>query len=242
MRRRIFATLAAMLLAADISAQQPPTAATIRFRGGGSSTDTIVVRCSDVRVQIALQPGTSLEPMRAEDFAAVLQRVIDQRLLLHSVGSEGYLFDWNPTDQEVRNSLTAVGSYFPTTKDLEKRLVWAGFDSLNDDELQRTMRTRWLIEKYIDVHFRLPANAGPELVEKYYEELFRPEFQKSRPDLIVPALNDKRAEITSIITEMRTEAALQQFLARKRRMMSIEITSEQCSKELDTPRIESCPL
>ena len=225
--------LGASLLAASAFSQDSPVAATLRLRGLEGSIDLLAIRCSDVRVQMALQPGTKLEPPRPDDFATALRSVIDQGLLSHSIGMEAHLFEWSPTEQEIRTSITRTASYFPTLKDFEKRLIWAGFDSINDEKLKTLMRDRVVIEKYIAMHFRNQFKVTREMEEKYYEEVFIPEFRRQYPDRIVPALSEKQVEvgINSTITEKLAEAAVSRFLERKRRLVKIEMSPEQCLAE-----------
>jgi hypothetical protein len=222
--------LAASLLAAGAFSQDSPVAATLRLRGLEGSIDLLAVRCSDVTVQMALQPGTKIEPFRPDDFASALRTLVDQGLLSHSVGMEAHLFEWSPTEQEIRTSITRTASYFPTLKDFEKRLIWAGIDSINDEKLKALMRDRVVIEKYIAMHFRNQFKVTREMAEKYYEEVFIPEYRRRYPARIVPALSEQQVEagINSTITGNLAEAAISRFLERKRRFVKIEMSPENC--------------
>ena len=222
--------LAASFLAASVSPQDSPSAATLRFRGSESSADILVIGCNEVTIQAAMQPGLQLVSARTDDFAAALQHVINQRLVLHSIGSEEHLFEWTPTDQDIRTSIYATASHFANVQEFEKRLVAAGFESINDERFRDVMKTRWVIDKYIHMHFRLPSQATREMEERYYEEVFKPEFRRARPGLLLPTLDEKRAEVGQIVTEARTEAAVNRFLDKKRRLATIEMTLDRCVK------------
>lgn len=186
-------------------------------------TKTELITLSDLRWQLALQPGVQLTPATSEDLNRALRLLIDQRLF--ALEAER-LPSIPPTDEEIAGEIEQILTYFPSTLDFETRLRAVGFSSVRDDNFEAIIAQRIAIEKYLDFRFRSFIVVTAEDEEDYYRTSFVPDFRRRYPGLLVPALDEKRAEINSILTEERVAAAIEAFLDDAKRRAEIVVLSE----------------
>jgi hypothetical protein len=181
---------------------------------------TELITLSDLRWQLALQPGTSLTPTRSEDLNAALRRLIDQRIF----ALEAKRLPRNPpSEKEVADEIKFIVSRFPTAGEFEARLREVGFSSVNDENFQRIIADRLSIEKYLAFRFRSFIVVTAKDEETYYREVFAPDFRARYPGLLMPTLEEKRADIHSILIEQRVEADIQAFLDNAKQRVSVVI-------------------
>lgn len=179
-----------------------------------------LITLSDVRWQLALQPGTSLEPISQEDVEAALRLVIEQRIF----ALEADRLPRNPpTEKEVQDEIAALLRAFRSTAEFERRLRLVGFASIRDPNFERLIAQRLSIEKYIDFRFRAFVVITREEEEQYYEEVFLPEFRRANPGRVVPALDAVRQEINSRLTEERVTLSLDSFIDDARTRIEVTI-------------------
>lgn len=184
---------------------------------------TELITYSDLRWQLALQPGVSLAPPTSEDLNRALQTLIDQRLF----SLEAERIPRNaPTDEEVAQEIKDTLAFFPSTADFEKRLRQVGFNSVKDDNFVRIMEQRVRIKKYLDFRFRAFTVITPEDEAKYYRDTYVPEFRRRNPGVIVPSLEEKRAQINQNLTEDKVRANIEAFLDEAKRRAEIVVLSE----------------
>jgi hypothetical protein len=183
---------------------------------------TEVITLSDLRWQLALQPGTNLTPASSEDLNAALRRLIDQRIF----ALEAKRLPRNPaSEKEVSEEIKLIISRFPTAGQFEARLREVGFSSVSDENFQRIIADRIAIEKYLAFRFRSFIVVTTKDEETYYREVFAPDFRRRYPGLLMPTLEEKRAEIRSILVELRVEADMQAFLDNAKQRLSVVIIS-----------------
>jgi hypothetical protein len=186
-------------------------------------TRTELITLSDLKWQIALQPGTPLDPPRKEDLQAALQRQINQRIF----ALEAARLPRNaPTDKEIADRIKELVGYFPSAAEFEKRLRMVGFETVNDDNFENLIAQRLAIEKYIDFRFRSFVVITLEDEEEYYKNVFLPDFRRKYPGAIVPEFNAVKQEIENRITEERVEKQIIDFLDEAKRRVQIVIISE----------------
>jgi parvulin-like peptidyl-prolyl isomerase len=181
-----------------------------------------LITYSDLLWALALQPNVSLNPPSSEDLNAALQLIINQRL----IAIEAKRLPGSPSDEEIDNEIMRVLANFPSTAEFEKRLRIVGFDSVKDDNFERMMRERTKIEKYIDFRFRSFVVITPEDEARYYREVFTPDFRKRFPGLLMPSLDEKRADINKILSEEKVASDIESFLDEAKRRADIVILSE----------------
>ena len=177
-----------------------------------------LITLSDLRWQLALMPNVDLQPASSDNLNRALQLLINQRLF--ALEAER-IPQPEPTDEEIAAKIQEMVSYFPSTLDFVRRLQAVGFDSINDDNFQRIVRDRVAIDKYLAFRFRSFIVITPADEAAYYRDRFVPEFLESSPGTIIPSIEEKRAEIRSILTEERIAEAIEAFLDEAKRRAEI---------------------
>ena len=193
---------------------------TVATVGDGFRTELITL--SDLRWELALQRGVNLSPARSEDLNAALRRLIDQRIF----ALEAKRLPRNPaTEKEVADEIERIISQFPTSGEFEARLREVGFSSVKDESFQRIIGDRISIEKYLAFRFRSFIVVTPKDEEARYREVFVPDFRRRYPGLLMPTLEEKRADIRRDLIEQRVEADMQTFLDNAKQRVSVVIIS-----------------
>ena len=157
------------------------TVATISDGAG----DPELITYSDLLWQLALQPGVPLNPPSSEDLNRALQLLINQRLFALEAERVPRAA---PTVREIDEKIRRVLAEFTSTAEFEKRLRTVGFDSIKDENFERIMRQRVAIDKYVDFRFRSFVVITPNDEEKYYRDIFVPDFRRRNPGLLMPPL------------------------------------------------------
>ena len=184
---------------------------------------TELITLSDLKWQLALQPNVPLGSPSSADLNRALQLQIDQRL----IALEAERLPSNPpSDEELAAKIAETLKYFPSTAEFETRLRAVGFTSIRDANFEQIIRQRIAIDKYLDFRFRSFIVVTPQDEEEYYRNTFVPDFRRRFPGLLMPTLDEKRAEIRQILTEERVAAAIITFLDEARNRAEIVIISE----------------
>ena len=202
------------------SAQQivDKTVATV---SDGNRTELITY--SDLLWQAALQPSIQLEPPNSEDLNRILQLVINQKLFALEAQR---LPQAEPDKEEINTEIRRVIANFPSSAEFVRRLNLVGFSSIEDDNFQNIMEQRVAIEKYLDFRFRSFVVITPEDEEKFYRNTYIPQFRKTNPGSLVPAIDEVRARINQILAEEKIARDIEQFLDDSKRRAEIIVISE----------------
>ena len=187
------------------------------------SVNTELITYSDLLWQLALQPDVPLRPPTSPDLQRALQTLINQRLIALEAQR---LPSSAPSDAEVKAEIKRVLDSFPSNGEFERRLRIVGFESVNDDDFEKIMRQRVAIDKYLDFRFRSFVIITPQDEEKYYRDVFVPDFRKTNPGVLVPPLNEARARINDILTETKISDDIEKYLTDTKRRADIEILFE----------------
>jgi len=171
---------------------------------GGARTDLITY--SDLMWQLALQPNTSLDNPSSEDLNHALRLVIDQRLILQEAEK---LPTIAPTAKEISDELDEFVKEFPSQAEFQQRLLKVG---LTSEKLAEILDQRERIEKYLDFRFRNFVVVSQTEIADYYRDIYIPRFRARYPGLIVPTLEQARAEIETTLTEGKIESDTDAFL------------------------------
>lgn len=204
----------------QVSAQQTvdKTVATV-----SDGVRTELITYSDLVWQLALQPNTPINPPSSENLNIALQIIINQRLF--ALEAER-LPRTAPTAAETDEEIKRVLAIFPSTAEFERRLKSVGFDSIRDDNFERLMAQRVAIEKYLDFRFRSFAVINPEDENRYYREIFTPDFRRRFPGSLMPSIEEKREEIKQLLVERKVADDIEDFLDDAKRRVEIIILSE----------------
>lgn len=194
---------------------------TVATVGDGVRVELITL--SDLKWQLALQPGTSIDPPRSEDLNQALQTLINQRIFV----LEAERLPQNPpTEKEIAAEVEKTLAYFTSPSEFENRLRRVGFTSIRDENFERMIAQRIAIEKYLDFRFRSFIVVTPDDEENYYRTVFVPDFRRRFPGLLMPTLDERRAEINELLREERVAAAIEAFLDDAKRRVEIVILSD----------------
>lgn len=184
---------------------------------------TELITYSDLVWQLALQPNMQINPPGSDDLNIALQIIINQRLFALEAQR---LPRTSPTESETDAEIKRVLALFPSTAEFERRLKSVGFDSIRDDNFERLMAQRVAIEKYLDFRFRSFAVINPEDENRYYREIYVPDFRRRFPGLLLPSLDEKREEIKQTLIERKVGDDIEDFLDDAKRRTEIVILSE----------------
>jgi len=170
---------------------------------------TELITYSDLRWQLALQPGVTLNPARSEDLNRALELLVNQRIF--ALEAER-IPRAAPSKKEIDDEIKRVLVIFPSTAEFERRLRAVGFQSIQDENFQRMIAKRVAIERFIDFRFRSFIVNSPEEESRYYNDVYAPEFRRKYQGLLMPTLDEKREEIDSLLTESKVLANIEAFL------------------------------
>lgn len=184
---------------------------------------TELITYSDLRWQLALQPNVSLTPPTSEDLNRALQLLINQRIF--ALEAER-IPRAAPTEKEISGKIAEIVAYFPNTAEFERRLNMVGFTSVKDDNFERIIAERVAIDKYLDFRFRAFIVITAEDENKYYRDIFVPDFRRRYPGLLMPTIDEKRPEINRILTEERVATNIETFIDEAKRRVEIVTLSK----------------
>ena len=193
---------------------------TVATVSDGARTELITL--SDLKWQLALQPGTQINPPSSEDLNRALRLLIDQRLF--ALEAERLPRE-APTKAEINAKISEIVSYFPTAAEFERRLNLVGFKSVSDPNFEQIIAERIAIDKYLAFRFRSFIVITAEDEANYYRDVYAPEFRRRNPGVIVPALATRRAQIVEALTEERVAQQIETFLDEAKRRAQIVILS-----------------
>lgn len=182
-----------------------------------------LITYSDLLWQLALIPNVPLNPPTSEDLNRALQLQINQRLFALEAERVPRAA---PTQKDVDAKIKDILAQFPSTIDFVKRLNTVGFGSINDDNFQRIMAQRVAIDQYLDFRFRSFVVITPKDEETYYNEVYKPEFRRRNPGLLLPKLEDVSSQINETLTEEKVASDIEKFLDDAKRRSEIIILSE----------------
>lgn len=177
-----------------------------------------LITYSDVLWQLALEPGTKLDPPAQEDVARALDTLVKQRLFALEANR---LPQAPPTEGEITAEVRDILSQFASSTEFESRLRTVGFDSVKDENFERLMAQRVRIKKYIDFRFRAFVVVTPEDEGRYFAESVLPEFKKRFPSAPEPKLSERRTQINRVLVERSLAESIEAFLDEAQRTAEI---------------------
>jgi hypothetical protein len=215
---RIHASLciALILLLTGMTTAQTVVDKTVATVSDGIRTELITY--SDLRWQLALQPGVSLTSTRSEDLTSALNFLVNQRIF--ALEAER-IPRAAPTNEAVDGEIKHILTFFPSVAEFERRLRLVGFESVKDDNFERLIAKRISIKNYIDFRFRSFVVNTPDEQAKYYNETFAPDFRRRYPGVLMPTLDEKRKEIDELLTESKVLTNIEAFLDDAKRRVQI---------------------
>jgi len=218
LKNRLFYIFTLIFCLAAVSTGQEMVDKTVAVVGDRTRSELITY--SDLLWQMALQPGTQLDPPRSEDLNQALQTLINQRLFALEAQR---LPRTAPSEKEIADKITETLAFFPSPAVFEARLKQVGFDSVKDEAFERLIAERVAIEKYVD--FRFGSFVVVTAVEEsnYYRDVFVPDFKRRSPGVLVPTLDERRVEIHQTLTQQKVATAIERFLDEAKKRIQIEV-------------------
>ena len=182
---------------------------------------TELITYSDLKWQLALQPGVPLDPPSSEDLNRALRTLIDQRLF----ALEAERLPREPaTKAEINEKISEILKRISPVE-FEQRLKLVGFKSITDPNFEQIIAQRVAIDKYLTFRFRSFIVITAEDEAAYYRDFYVPEFRRRNPGVIVPSLQSRRAQIVEALTEERVATQIETFLDEARRRVEIVVLS-----------------
>lgn len=195
---------------------------TVAVVSDGNRTELITY--SDLLWQLALQSGAPpLDPPRSEDLEQALQTVINQRLF--ALESQRLPRD-APSKEQIAAKIKETAEALGPLPAFQSRLRQVGFDSVSDPAFEELIARRLSIENYIDFRFGSFVVVTADDESRYYRDVFVPEFRRRSPGLLLPTLDESRAEIRDTLTRQKIATAIETFLDEAKRRVNIEILIE----------------
>jgi hypothetical protein len=180
-----------------------------------------LITYSDLLWQLALQSGSPpLNPPRSEDLDQALQTLVNQRIFALEAQR---LPREAPSKEEIVKKIKETVDALGPPAAFQARLRQVGFDSVNDPAFEELIARRLSIEKYVDFRFGSFVVVTADDVSRYYREVFVPEFRRRTPGLLLPTLDDSRAEIRDVLTRQKIATAIESFLDDARRRVNVEM-------------------
>ena len=161
---------------------------------------------SAVRYQ-ALAESRTLESVTAEDVKKVLNRLVDQQLLLEEMGSSK---SFGAPDLEVRDRIKEIRKQYPeavTDQGWRSVLQRKG---LEESEVAETIRTQLTILRFVDVRLRPNVRVDNSAIESYYQTEFLPKLHQAGGQEVPLAEVSRR--IRQILVERQIDELLGTWL------------------------------
>jgi hypothetical protein len=187
------------------------------------SVRTELITYSDVKWQLALQPGAPLEAPTKDDLDQALRLIIDQRLITLETRRIPTI---SVTEAETQAEIKRIVDQFPSVSDFVTRLRAVGFESITDYNFQKLIEQRVAIDKYLDFRFRSFVIITVEEEESYYKDVYVPAFRTRNPGVVVPPIAEVRNQINQELTTNRIGSDLDRFLDTSRERAQIVILNE----------------
>jgi hypothetical protein len=169
---------------------------------------------SDVLWNLALDPSVRPEEFwRRRPQNLMLRTIIDQRLLLQDASR---LPATAVGQEEVDAYIKQLGGRFNSPDDpsrFERRLALVG---LTRERLERIVRERLQIEKYVDFRFRSFVIVTEAEVRQYFEAEVRPKLEAQTPEALEKVLAAERPKIEQVLAEEKITAAIDTYLEEAR--------------------------
>lgn len=199
-----------LLLALPASAQEVTDRTLVTVNSSGRNE---LITYSDVIWQLALEPNSPLVKPNQEVLQQTLRRLID----LAIIGQEAAkLPTINPTEKEVSDEIKYLVSNFPSQADFETRLRSVGFRSVDDEQFRKFIERRVAINKYVNFRFYSFVVITSQQVKTYYDEVYAPNYQNTRPGAVVPTLDQATREIEEELRNRQVAADIDVFLENAR--------------------------
>lgn len=198
------------------------------LHAGGQVLDRVVAKVNDgvilesewddaIRFECFLN-RKSPEQLTAVERRATLERLIDQLLLAQQMEATGFT---HSTADEVNERIRQIRHEIPagaTEAGWKAALARYG---LTAEVVADRVAMQLDLERYVDQRFRPSVYVDAESVQNYYRSRLVPELERTRSP--IPAFEEVRGRIESILAEERVNELLSAWLKTLRTQSQIEV-------------------
>jgi hypothetical protein len=208
-RRRAAAVVLALLAAcATLARAQAVLDETVATVNGE------LIAKSDVLWNLALDRSVSPEDFwRTQAQRFMLETLIDQRLLLQEAAK---LPATTVTDEEVERRIAELSSGFSSAEDPNRFVRRQALVGLTRGRLERIVRDRLRIEKFVDFRFRSFAVVTEPEISRYFDAEIRPKLEAQGLVVAEHEAAKLRPQIEAALVDRKVTAELDEYLAETR--------------------------
>jgi SurA-like protein len=179
-----------------------------------------IITRSDLLWSIALDPEapSPAGPVSSEILRQKLDTMIDQRLVEQEAARMPAA---DVTEAEVNKARAELVARFPSEAEFRSRVEGVG---LTSEEVDRLIRQRVLISKYIDFRFRSFVFISEEDIKNYYEQKLSPDIRKQGQ--VPPSINEVHDRMQDVLKQQRISEEIDKFLKDARAQAEIVTLAE----------------
>ncbi len=196
------------------SAQTAPQAGVVVDRVVARIENDIIT-LSDVQELAAYQRLAGREPAIQSE---LLREIIDQWIVANDAAAARFPA---PAAKQVDAEFSALRNQVGPPEKFAARLRELG---LSEQDVRRFVAKQILDDTYLDYKFRAVARVEPGAVERYYHDEFVPQLESRHQP--VPALDDVRDSISTLLLERDITRRAQLWIDQTRAHLDIEILPE----------------
>jgi len=168
------------------------------------------------RVEFLMQ-GKSTDKLTAADLRGVLDQLIDRALLDQQMGNQELL---DPTPAELASRVKEIRAQLPgAAADADWKALLTRY-GLTQQDVENQITSQVRILRFVDLRFRGLVRVDKSDIATYYQEKLLPEVRKRGAS--EPALAEVSDSIEKILTEMRIDEMLNNWLQTLRAQAHIE--------------------
>ena len=176
-----------------------------------ASVDGMAITQSDVeteyRTEVFLEEGRVPSMLPAsKTMSQILERVIDQKLLMGEAGVEHP--DLAASQLRAEQTLADLRNHFSSEEAFQAALRSLG---LNEEDLLARIEEQELILRIVDQKLRPLVSVGHDEIEAYYRTTFLPEWAKKSKGN-APPVADVEAQIQEILAQRKIDQQLDVWL------------------------------
>ena len=173
-----------------------------------------VVTESDIRWEIALDPDIEPLDLSAENRRSMLERVIDQRILIQEASK---VPQNPPTDEQIQQYIrNTFIERFASAEAFRTRIRKVGLDLAT---LREIVGRRLTLLKYVDFRFRSFVIVQPDEIERYYNEVALPRMKNRGGN--IRSREEMRSQIENTLAGEKINTELDRFLDEARAQAQI---------------------
>ncbi len=187
----------------------------------GARATPDLITYSDIIWQLALEPGTPFSDRPSSALLNRARRSLEDQVLIIQEARKLPSADTPEAnavrDKEVKDRRDELAQMFGGAARLQERMTRVG---LTTAQLDLILRDRVMVDQYLDFRFRAFAVVTEREIQDRYDQTYG---RQRNTGLIVPSLEEVRAQIERQLTEEKIEAEIDKFIDELREQPGTEI-------------------